>query len=84
MDKALLFLNLLLGMITISAVVYNIIKTHVLTYNHLAHLEENVKKICQKLDAIDKAQVQQGKEIVSIRTTCRERGKQLEILQSKD
>jgi len=69
-----------LALITIGGVAYNIIKTHVLTYNHISHLAKDVKDINESLAVIDKTQDEQGKAIAGIQATCTERGKQIEKL----
>jgi len=80
MDKYQFGITVVLALITIGGVAYNIIKTHVLTYNHISHLSADVKEIAVKLEEIDNTQVKQGKLISGIQATCKERGKQLEKL----
>jgi len=80
MDKYQFGITVVLALITIGGVAYNIIKTHVLTYNHISHLSTDVKEIKVKLEEIDNTQVNQGKLISGMQATCTERGKQLEKL----
>lgn len=80
MIKFLLIINILLGACGLGAIIYNIFKTHILTHNHINHLSADVKNIFVELDKIDKFQVEQGKAIAGIQSTCMERGKQIEKL----
>lgn len=71
-------ITVVLALITIGGVAYNIIKTHVLTHNHIDHLTKDVKGINKKLGAIDKTQKSYGIALAKIQATCTERGKQLD------
>lgn len=78
MNKYQFGITVILALITIGGVAYNIIKTHVLTYNHISHLSADVKQININIEKIDKTQITHGKLISGIQATCKERGKQLE------
>lgn len=73
-------ISITLALITIGGVFYNIVKTHVLTHNHINHLAKDVKSINVKLEKIDNAQINQGKDIVGLQTICTEHGKQIDKL----
>jgi len=81
MEKILLILNLLIGICAVAGIGYNIIKTHVLTHNHINHLTVDVKTIFKKLEEIDRTQDKYGELLAGIQSTCKERGKQLDKLQ---
>jgi len=73
-------ISVTLAIITIGGVFYNIVKTHVLTHNHINHLAKDVKQINKKLEGIDNTQKKYGIELAKVQATCVERGKQIEKL----
>lgn len=70
-----IILNIIIGIVSLCGIGYNIIRTKVLTENHIAHLAIGQQKISDKLDSIDKNQQTQSTVIAGILARCEERGK---------